>query len=197
MKLSPEDSIAWIKKRKSIFPKMFDANTAITKREILDLMEAARWAPNHKLTQPWRFVVFMDKGIDSLTSKQIDLIQSSGMDSETIQNKIDKSIRKGGQCSAIAAIVMKRDQQRRVPEWEEMCAVACAVQNVLLHAESLELAGYWSTGSFTNHKDIRDFLSLGEKDIHLGWLFLGRPSADLDKKRVRYEGQEFVDFRTV
>jgi nitroreductase len=31
---------------------MFDANAAITRREILDLMEAARWAPNHKLTQP-------------------------------------------------------------------------------------------------------------------------------------------------
>jgi nitroreductase len=114
---------------------MFDANAAITRREILDLMEAARWAPNHKLTQPWRFVVFMDKGIDSLATMQIDLIQSSEMDAETIQNKIYQSVRKGKQCSTIAAIVKKRDQQQRVPEWEEMCAVAWAVQDVLPHAE--------------------------------------------------------------
>jgi hypothetical protein len=44
---------------------------------------------------------------------------------------------------------------------------------------------------------VREFLSLGEKDIHFGWLFFGRPSRQLDKKRVRYESQDFAFVETV
>lgn len=195
MNLYPTESIAWIKKRRSVFPKMFDANSSISEEEILKLLEAARWAPTHKLTQPWRFVVFMDKGMSALTVMQIELIQKSGNDGEAIQFKIAKLEQKAKQSCAIVAIVMQRDVEKRVPEWEEISAVACAVQNVALHASSLGLAGYWSTGTFTNHEEMREYLNLEGDDLHLGWFYLGRSEATKEAKRVRRNTDEFVELR--
>ncbi len=46
-----------IKNRKSTFPNQLgDGN--IERSKILQLLEAARWAPTHKKTEPWRFIVF-------------------------------------------------------------------------------------------------------------------------------------------
>jgi nitroreductase len=38
---------------------------------------------------------------------------------------------------------MKRNDS--VPEWEEMCAVGCAVQNMALQASALGIHGYWTS----------------------------------------------------
>lgn len=47
------------------------------------------------------------------------------------------------QVQCYIAICMKRHAE--VPEWEELCAVACAVQNLSLAAQASGLAGYWSS----------------------------------------------------
>jgi hypothetical protein len=47
------------------------------------------------------------------------------------------------QVHSYIALCMLRHEA--VPEWEEMCAVACAVQNLVLQATALGVAGYWSS----------------------------------------------------
>ena len=37
---------------------------------ILQLLENANWAPTHKLTEPWRFKVFTDKGLKQFAEYQ-------------------------------------------------------------------------------------------------------------------------------
>ena len=195
MKLSIAESINWIKSRRSVYPKMFDPNASVTESELIDLFEAARWAPNHKLTQPWRFIVHVGEGIDALTTKQVEIIKSSNLDANAQTAKIDKLSQKAKQSVAVAAIVMKRGDEKRIPEWEEISAVACAMQNVFLHAQSIDLVGYWSTGCFTNHAEIRRYLEIKPFDQHLGWYYLGRLKSESFSKRIRKETEEFVEFR--
>jgi hypothetical protein len=45
-----------IAKRRSIFPRDFSGEE-VPREVIQQLLEAANWAPTHKKTQPWRFVV--------------------------------------------------------------------------------------------------------------------------------------------
>src|SRR5699024_6648844 len=37
---------------------------AVDLEEIIELLEVAKWAPNHKLTEPWRFIAFEGSGKD-------------------------------------------------------------------------------------------------------------------------------------
>jgi len=195
MKLTAKESIAWIQSQRSIYPKTFDKSEKASKEQIVELLEAARWAPSHKITQPWRFVVFADKGLEPLVKFQIEMLQMSNAASEIVEMKSAKLKLKAEQSSAIIAIIMNRDELKRVPEWEEMCAVACAVQNIALHASSLGLGGYWSTGSFTNHDKMRSYLGLKELDVHLGWYYLGVSKNDREVKRSRLEVEDFAEFR--
>src|SRR5690606_793791 len=45
------------KNRRAVFPAQYNGQ-AITKEEILTILESANWAPTHKRTEPWRFKVF-------------------------------------------------------------------------------------------------------------------------------------------
>lgn len=54
---SPDDVLNLIQKRRSIFPKQYSTRP-VPKQIIEQMLEAARWAPTHNLTEPWKFVVF-------------------------------------------------------------------------------------------------------------------------------------------
>lgn len=52
------EALILIQKRRSIFPKQYSTKKPVPRYMIEDMLEAARWAPTHHLTQPWYFIVF-------------------------------------------------------------------------------------------------------------------------------------------
>ena len=73
--------------------------------------------------------------------------------------------------SYIIAIGMKRDEEKRIPEMEEIAAVSCAVQNMYLTATAYGVGCYWSTGGrqpFGMRQS--HFFKLGPEDKLLGFL---------------------------
>ncbi len=54
-----------IKNRRSIFPVQYN-DKPIAKEAIVQLLEAANWAPTHKKTEPWRFKVMQGKSKEDL-----------------------------------------------------------------------------------------------------------------------------------
>ena len=56
-----------IQQRRSIFPSDYTGGT-IEKVHMDQIMEASRWAPNHKKTQPWRYKVVQADGLEKLGS---------------------------------------------------------------------------------------------------------------------------------
>jgi len=161
--------------------------------EIELLLEAAKWAPTHKLTEPWRFsvIISVEKKNELISLQQEALLTEKGR-SEMAMAKATKFRMIGEKSSAVIAIIMKRDPQERLPVNEELWSVACAVQNIHLHASSLNIGGYWSTGAMTNHPSIRKFLNLGEKDIHMGWFYLGRYTKEKTLIKSRLNQEEYV-----
>ena len=100
----------------------------------------------------------------------------------------------GEKSSAVIAIIMKRDEQERLPLDEVLWAVACAVQNIHLHAASLNIGGYWSTGAMTIHPSIRKFLHIDENDIHMGWFYLGRYTKEKILIKSRMNEEDYVSW---
>jgi len=69
--MTPADISKLIRKRRSIFPKTY-IDKPIPKEIIEEVLENANWAPNHKLTEPWRFKVLRGKALERLRDWQLN-----------------------------------------------------------------------------------------------------------------------------
>ena len=78
-------------------------------------------------------------------------------------------MKKSLQSGCVIAICMYNDPTVAIPEWEEVAAVACAVQNMWLSCTALGIGSYWSSPK--SIIEAREFLGLNENENCLG-LFL-------------------------
>lgn len=161
-----------IRSRRSVFPDQFDKDKTIPEDIVWQLLENANWAPNHKQTEPWRFVVFSGEGRKKIASFQAARYKETA-GGKFRQDKYDKLLSNPLLCSHILAIILKRSTEVDIPEVEEVSAVACAVENIYLSAAAYGLGGYWSTGGITYDPAARDFLGLEGEDRLLGLFYLG------------------------
>ena len=121
-------------------------------RQTLDeLFELARWAPNHHLTNPWRFRVVGPRALAAL--KEAAGAESAG--------KLDR---------APTLVVVSA-----VGNEEDRDATAVAAYIVLLAAHARGLASYWRTPEVLHTPGGRAAVGLADDEQVLGLLHLGRP----------------------
>lgn len=161
-----------IRNRRTIYPEQFSTRK-VHKEIIQNLLENARWAPTHGMTQPWFFKIFMGNGL----LKFIEF-HSQNINEKFTAEKFEKLKSRIEKASAIIAVGMKRQPTEKIPEIEEAEAVACAVQNMFLTATAHGLAFYWGSGGLTYSEEMKSFLGMKEKDKCLGLIFLGYPSIE-------------------
>ena len=166
-----------IRHRRSIYPVQYSGE--IIKKEIIDeILENANWAPTHKLSEPWRFTVFSGEGLKTLGDFMSDLYKKVTEEKGIFnEGKFGKLKNKPLSASHVIAIGMNRDEQERLPEIEEVEAVACAVQNMCLTVAAHGLGCYWGSGGITYFEEAKSFFGLGPKDKLLGFLYLGHPTS--------------------
>lgn len=124
--------------------------------EILtELFELARWAPNHNLTNPWRFRVL---GPESLAR----LEAAAGPEAAP----------KLRRAPTLVALSQVRDPDPAQDE-EDLCAVACAAYIVLLGAGARGLVAYWRTPGVMRTPEGRAAIGLPDAERALGLLYLG------------------------
>ena len=178
-----------IKNRRSIYPAIYTGDP-VAPQVVEDMLESANWAPTHRLTEPWRFTVFAGDGIEKLATFQSELYKKiSTQEGSFDEAKYEKLANKPLLCSHIIAIGMKRDPKRSVPEIEEVCSVACAVQNMLLVASEANVGCYWGTGGVTYYDEAKAFFELDAEDKLLGFLYLGMPKKWPVGKRLPMESK--------
>lgn len=173
-----------IKSRRSVFPKDFTGK--LVDREMIEqLLEAANWAPTHGKTEPWRWVVLSEDGLQDMikVTDQVMLNTLSEADYTKKKKKMESKAALYIRATFIA-ICSKRqaNPDKLQPEWEEMAATSCAVQNMWLQGTALGLAGYWSSWqgeSVCNSPQMKKFLGLGQEDSCLGFYILGNSTADV------------------
>jgi nitroreductase len=145
-----EDAIRTRRTHKAFAPE------PLPRRMIDELLELARWVPNHNLTNPWRFRVL---GPDALAA----LKRAAGPEAAA---KLDRAP------TLIAATATRSDDPIR--DEEDLCATACATYAVLLAAHARGLAGYWRTPGVLRASAGLEALGIGPDErfvalIHLGW----------------------------
>jgi nitroreductase len=162
-----------IAERRTIKPELFNGKS-IAREIIEDMLESANWAPNHGLTEPWRFVVFSGReGVEQFGRIHADLYKQETPADQFLQKKYDTILHKPDKASHVVVIVMKRGENKNIPETEERAATACAVQNMLLTAQAYKLAAYWGTGGMCYHPALKAHFGFAEQDLVMGFLYLG------------------------
>lgn len=167
---SPAQTRQLIRQRRSIFPATY-IDKSIPEDILLDILENANWAPNHKHTEPWRFKVFRGQALHRLGDYLAQYYRDHTPEAQFREKKYEKNRRKPVQSACVIAICMQRDPQERVPEWEELAAVSCAVQNMWLSCTAYGIGCYWSTPAAMLEAD--DFLGLTEGERCLGLFYMG------------------------
>lgn len=129
----------------------------VDRGQLEDLLELARWAPNHHLTNPWRFRVI---GPEALTR----LKAAAGPDAA---GKLDRAP------TLVAASVVQTGDP--IADEEDLIAAACASYIVLLAAHGRGLASYWRTPEVLRTPEGRAALGAADNERLIGLLHLGRP----------------------
>ncbi len=170
-----------IRERRSIYPEQFDPDRTIPEEIIHQLLENANWAPTHGLTQPWYFSIFSGGGLKKLADYQSTLYKKTTPPEHFKKDKFEKLLKRPLLCSHIIGLGMKRQKTEKIPEIEEVEAVACAVQNMYLTATAYGVGCYWGSGGITYNDKAKSFFNLTQKDRLLGFLYIGYPKPDFER----------------
>ncbi len=151
------------------------------------MLEAGTWAPNHKKTEPWKFRVFTGDSRVRLGDEMERIIKqkTAHLSEEEALKKTTKA--KKGPLRAPVIIAVAVSPSGKVPEIEEISAVATSIQNMLLVAEEQGLATIWRTGEIVYQSELNDFLSLEDDDKLLGLIYVGHPNKEASSKRIPYQ----------
>jgi len=159
-----------LKRRRAIYPENFN-DDKITTEEVKELLEVMRFAPTHRLTEPWRIHVFMNEEKTKLAHflrEKID--EAAGK-----PGKGDRTVEKFERAQAILAVGYQKDEKERVPEWEELAATSMAVQNFWIYTRVKGMGGYLSTGQSTID-GVTEYLDLSDDWVVMGIFYLGKTS---------------------
>jgi len=178
-----------IRNRRTIFPEQF-SERKVHREQIEVMLNNAQWAPTHGNTQPWRFHVFMEEGLTTLSQFLGSTYLKLTPEDQQNDTKLGKLIRRPLLSSAVIAVCMKRQEEEKILELEEIEAVACAIQNMHLTCSAYGIGGFWSTPKLIYAKEMNEFLNLEEKDKCLALFYVGYPSiewpANSHRKPIEY-----------
>ena len=129
----------------------------ISRHQLSELLELARWAPNHHLTVPWRFRVVGPEALQRLKL-------AAGPEGAA---KLDR-------CPTLVVVSAALGADPVQAE-EDLHATAVASYIVLLAAHARGLAGYWRTPGLLRGAEGRAAVGLPAGERVVGLLHLGRP----------------------
>lgn len=171
-----------IQSRRAIFPKSYTGQE-IPKEWIEMILESANYAPTHRLTEPWRFVVITGDARQRLADYLVADYRANTPEAEQSDVKAAKMAENPMRSACIIGIYMERHPDL-LPEWEEVAAVAMAVQNMWLCAAALGLGAYWSSPAAMVKRG-QEFLQISGAAQCLGLFYMGFHEApDMPAKRT-------------
>jgi nitroreductase len=133
----------------------------LDRQTLIELLDLARWAPNHHLTNPWRFRVVGPGALARLK----EAVGPEGA------SKLDRA-------PTLVAVSCVRTPGDAVAEEEDLLATGCAVYAVLLGAHGRGLAAYWRTPQILREPAGRAALDIPEAERCIGLLHLGPARQD-------------------
>ncbi|HEU5303336.1 MAG TPA: nitroreductase [Gemmatimonadales bacterium] len=177
------DAITAINRRTSV--RRFRSDPV--QREVIEqLLDCAVRAPNHKLTEPWRFAVLTEGARDRFAEIRARhrLKRYTDPDGAEAQAGAEKVRRESRQTPAFI-IVMTAASADEITREEDYAATMMAIANLMIAAESLGLGTYLKSGGVMQDRGLRELAGVPENFRVVGVLSLGYPAEQEIPRRRR------------
>lgn len=172
-----------------------DKERRIARDEVEALVNAAVRAPNHHLTQPWRFVVLTGEALDGLGEAMADRVREQYAGQPELEQKVELEKSRPLRAPVILVVVYVPSANPKAIGVEDRYAMGAAMENILLTAHGMGLGAYLRTGRGAEYLGVHRFLGLSEGEEIAGFIYLGypaeaqeRPPTNRDEPRVTWVG---------
>lgn len=155
-------------------------DTPVDRNAINRILETAVWAPNHRLTEPWRFFVLEKEGE---TRQQAAEAAYEFFLEDGNRGRAEAARQKVLEPPILIYAYSKPGDNDGVTR-ENYASVCCAVQNMSLAAVAEGLAVTWETGRTTRSPQLRKLLGAEEEWQMVGALSVGEPDEELSPPRT-------------
>ena len=147
----------------------------VDREQLEEILDLGRWAPNHNLTNPWRFRVIGPQALDRLK-------EAAGPESAS---KLDRA-----PTLVVCSCVLTGDQ---IQDEEDLHATAAAAYIVLLAAHGRGLASYWRTPEVLRTPEGRSAVGMPDDEHFVGLLHLGKPVQE-QRPPERLPADQVIEF---
>jgi len=155
---------------------------------IMDLLDVAVYAPNHKMREPWRFVMVQGEGKDSFIKRYINTFD------ESIRIEQNNTISKVFSAPLVVVVLMPKTGQLR-DDLEDLQANAAMIQNFLLLLTESGLSSFWKTPQYIESKSFRSTLNVLEHEIVVGLLMIGYSEFVIPPKKRKTARSQTIIYR--
>ncbi len=139
-----------------------------------ELLDCAVWAPNHHLTQPWRFILVRGEGRRRIAEARRQFAESEAGDPERRKQRGEQAYTITMGVPAFLVVVMTEDPQPTIRD-EDLVATSCVIQNFLLLAEERGLGVAVKSYAATCYPPFRDGVGIRPGERVVVTLQLGYP----------------------
>ena len=165
----------------------------ISKKIIEELLYSATWAPNHKLTEPWRFKIIKEESKPKLIHCFCQGLKSLNYSAESLQKKQEKAHINFPKIPLFIAISSQVHQDSQIDK-ENLLTVACGIQNMLLLAQEKGIYAHWSSGVTWTTSSMVNFLKLTPNEHFVAMLQMGFATQINLQKMKRSSFQNFTEW---
>jgi len=144
--------------------------TPVPDARIREAIEVATWAPNHHVTEPWKFYLLGDEAVAECLELCRDIV-SAKKGAKVGEFKAKSWSEKPGWL-----VVSCRKSEHELTQQEDYGACCAAVQNLLLYLWKAGVGSKWTSGDIT--RDARFFDIIGanaDEELIVGLIWLGYP----------------------
>lgn len=176
-----------IEARRSI--KKFNGQP-VTKEQVVEIVEAGTWAPNHGTREPWRLVGAagdkMERIVDAI--KEVSVPKWRDMSEE----ELDATLAKFRLPGAVLFVVVPEDARQK-ERLEDYSAASAMIQNMQLAAWEMGIGSCWKTPPFIDHPKFRMALGIQPGERIISMLQLGHFD-EAPKAKARKSAEEIITF---
>ena len=145
---------------------------------VKEAIEAATWAPNHHVTEPWHFYLLGRETVGRCVDLVRDIVMEKKKDAKAAEFKAGRWAEKPGWL-----VVTCRRSEDPLRQQEDYAACSAAIQNLTLYLWKAGVGSKWTTGAITRDERFFDIVGIGSDEFVVGLLWYGYPKVTPDQSR--------------
>ena len=144
--------------------------TAVPKELVLEALEVATWAPNHYVSEPWRFILPGEETIGQIVDLNATIVAEKKSPEHGEHKRRQWSEKPGW------LIVTSPYNDDEVREREDYAACCTAVQNFMLYLWKAGVGTKWTSGPITRDKRFFEIIGVDRyAEFIVGMIWYGYP----------------------